>query len=167
MMLIHNFLTCRDWKHGRCHVLPRLIELSGVVLSCFKLFRLTSPREPSPIQLKDSPTPLYKAIVYSRSWVWKLINTRSNFTSQYYSIEYCTMHSPSILLLFTTTNLQHTKSCLETLRTDQSTSKGLNMLLLFFFFFCLTLALLRRSKRVRARGTNRDVIKPAKKKRAT
>ena len=34
------FLTCCVSMHGHCHVLPRVIGFSGVVLSCFKLFRV-------------------------------------------------------------------------------------------------------------------------------
>ena len=60
--------------HGRCHVLPWLIEFSGVVLSRCTLSRYTVVAEVSPIQLEDSPIPLFKAIVYSRSRVRQLVN---------------------------------------------------------------------------------------------
>ena len=52
----------------------RFIEFSSVALGCFTLSRYTAFTEVSPIQPEDSPISLFKAIVYSRSWVRKLVN---------------------------------------------------------------------------------------------
>lgn len=35
--IIHNCFMCRTLKHGCCHVLPWLTEISSVVPSCFML----------------------------------------------------------------------------------------------------------------------------------
>ena len=47
---------------------------SAVVLSCFTLSRHTNFTEVSRIQPEDPPILSFKAIVYSRSWVRKLVN---------------------------------------------------------------------------------------------
>ena len=52
-----------------------LIEFSGAVLSRFTLSRYTIFEEVSPRQPEDSPIPFLKAIVYSRSWVRKPVNS--------------------------------------------------------------------------------------------
>ena len=41
--------------HGRCHVQPWLIELSGTVLSCFTLSHKTIFKEASSIRPEDAP----------------------------------------------------------------------------------------------------------------
>ena len=61
--------------HGRCHVLSCFNQFSGDALSCFALFRRTSWTEALLIQPEDLLRPLFKTIVYSRSWVRKLVNT--------------------------------------------------------------------------------------------
>ena len=65
--LITTHLTCPVSTHGRRHVLLWLTESSSVVLICmfFKVLH---------IQPVDSPVPLFKAIVYSRSLVRKLVS---------------------------------------------------------------------------------------------
>ena len=44
--------------HGRCHVQPWLIELSGIVLSCFTLSHKTIFKEASSIRPEDAPVPI-------------------------------------------------------------------------------------------------------------
>ena len=72
---IRNLFACRVLTHGYCLVLPRLIEFSGVVPSCFRFCRWTTFTEVLPIEPEDSHIPLFKAIIYSRSWVWKLVHS--------------------------------------------------------------------------------------------
>ena len=60
--------------HGRCHDLPRLTEFSGFILKYFTLSRWTVLTEVSLLQPEDSHIPLFKAVVYSVSWVRKLVN---------------------------------------------------------------------------------------------
>ena len=52
-----------------------LNEFSGVVLSCFTLSRQTSWTEVLITQPEDSLKTLFKAIVYSKSWVRKFVTT--------------------------------------------------------------------------------------------
>ena len=66
---------CRVSVHGRCHVLSRLNELSGVAMSCLTLSRQTSWTEMWLIQPEDSLIPLFKAIIYSRSLVRKVVSS--------------------------------------------------------------------------------------------
>ena len=66
---VHNIFTCRVSMHGRCHVWPRLIEFSGVVLTCFMLSGLDIFTEVSPLNLEDSPKPLFEAIFHLMSCV--------------------------------------------------------------------------------------------------
>ena len=56
---IHKFVKCCIPMHGRRYVLPRLIELSGIVLSCFTLIRYTAFTDVSPTQPEDSPIPFF------------------------------------------------------------------------------------------------------------
>ena len=49
--IIHNFFMCRTLKHGCCHVLPWLTEISSVVPSCFMLEVLLIQSEGSFIPL--------------------------------------------------------------------------------------------------------------------
>ena len=71
---VHNIVPCLVSMSGHCHVLPWLIQFCGVVLSCFTLSHETIVMEVLPMQREDLPVPLFKAIVYSRSWVRKLVN---------------------------------------------------------------------------------------------
>ena len=50
-------------------------EFSGVVRSCFTLFRSTILTDVSLNQTEGSFNPLFKAILYSVSWVRRLVNT--------------------------------------------------------------------------------------------
>ena len=50
-----------------------LIELSGVVLSCFTLSRFAIFPDVSLIEPEGSFNPLFNAILYSVSWVRKLV----------------------------------------------------------------------------------------------
>ena len=69
-----TFFTCRVSMHGRCQGLLWLSEFSDVVLSCFTLSHYTIFTEISPLQPEESLIPLFKAIVYSRSWIRKLVD---------------------------------------------------------------------------------------------
>ena len=60
---------------GAAMPLARLNEFSGVVLSCFTLSHQTVFTEVLPKEPEVSPEPFFKAIVYSRSWVRKPVNT--------------------------------------------------------------------------------------------
>ena len=73
---IHNFLTCRLSKHGHCCVWPWLIEFSGVAMSCFTLSRFTIFPDVLFVKPEDSLNPLFKAILYSVSWIRKLVNSK-------------------------------------------------------------------------------------------
>ena len=70
---IHNLVTCHASTHGQCHVLPWLIQFSGAVQSRFTASRETIVTEVSPIQPEESSMPLFKAIVYSKSWIKNLV----------------------------------------------------------------------------------------------
>ena len=72
---IYNFFTRRVTMLGRRHVLFWLTEFSGVVLSCFTSSCWTIFTEVLPIAPEDSPIQLFKAIVYSKSLVRKLVST--------------------------------------------------------------------------------------------
>ena len=70
-----TFFTCGVSMHGRCYVCqPCLTDFSGVALSCFTLSRLTVFPDVLSVQPEDSLNPLFKAILYSVSWVKKLVN---------------------------------------------------------------------------------------------
>ena len=80
---IHNFITCRVSTQGRCRVWLWLIEFSGVALSCFTLSRLTVFPDVLSVQPEDSLNPLFKAILYSVSWVRKLCIIRNGLVIRY------------------------------------------------------------------------------------
>ena len=73
---IHNFFKRCISMPGRCHVLPCLNEFIGVVLSCFMLSLQSRWMEVLITQPEDWLRPLFKAVVYSRSWVRKLVNSQ-------------------------------------------------------------------------------------------
>ena len=63
--------------HGCCYVWPWLSEFSDVVLSCFTPSRSAIFTDVSLIKPKDSFNPLFKAVLYSVSWVketWEFPN---------------------------------------------------------------------------------------------
>ena len=75
---ITTFFTCsvsmNAWELAAMFGLAWLIEFCDVALSCFTLSRLTTFPDVSLIKPEDSFSPLFKAVLYSVSWVRKLVN---------------------------------------------------------------------------------------------
>ena len=77
---LEAYFTCRVSTQGRCHFCPWLSEFSSaVVLNCSRLSRSTIFADASLVKPpEDSFNPLFKAILYSVSWVRKLVSSPVN-----------------------------------------------------------------------------------------
>ena len=73
---VHKLFMCHVLMHGRCHAGSWLIEFSGVAPSCFTFLVWPFKKKKKKVKPEDMFNPLFKAILYSVSWVRKLVSDK-------------------------------------------------------------------------------------------